>query len=276
MRWRFSNVKPCAVLFWADCLSSAEKSFNGVVAATDDLVTIVIAVRNAADTLAACLSSCIEQDYPKKEIVVVDGASTDGSVDIIATYTPHLAWWESKADAGIFDAWNKAIESSKGEWICFLGADDRWSCATSLSKLMAVALSEKVNFVCGRIYKKGRLGRAGFIFGEQWDERRMGFRMTVAHAGMLHARSLFRQFGKFDSSFLVAGDYEFLLRSAGGIKAGFVTDVVVEMGGDGVSSRMLLTVWREGYRALRNTPRYGAFKAWRFVLAFAMKRLFVF
>ena len=82
-------------------------------------------MRNGAETIQRCLDSVLAQQAGLAEIVVVDGASTDGTVAILERNAKRLASWSSEPDRGICDAWNKALARVRGEWVLFLGADDR-------------------------------------------------------------------------------------------------------------------------------------------------------
>jgi glycosyltransferase involved in cell wall biosynthesis len=92
------------------------------------LITFVLAIFNASKTLTQCLNSVAQQSCKDFELVVIDGGSTDGSVEILRSQASHFAYWTSEPDRGVYDAWNKALQHARGEWICFLGADDYlWS-----------------------------------------------------------------------------------------------------------------------------------------------------
>ncbi len=87
-------------------------------------ISIIIVTYNAAKTLQASLDSIYRQKYPAIEIVMIDGASTDNTVEIIKQNADNLSYWVSEKDAGIYDAMNKGIKHATGNWIYFLGADD--------------------------------------------------------------------------------------------------------------------------------------------------------
>ena len=88
------------------------------------LVSIIIPVLNGATTLRQCLDSIKEQTYPKLELIIIDGGSTDTTVDILREYGGQISRWDSEPDDGVYDAMNKGVNISTGDWIYFLGADD--------------------------------------------------------------------------------------------------------------------------------------------------------
>ena len=88
------------------------------------IISIVIAVFNGEGTLQKCIDSVVGQGYPDKELVIMDGGSTDKTIEILNANDKCIDYWESMADRGISHAWNKGLERTQGEWIIFLGADD--------------------------------------------------------------------------------------------------------------------------------------------------------
>ncbi len=89
------------------------------------LISIVAVVLNGAETLERAIQSVLEHKSGDCEYIIIDGGSTDGSVDIIKKYQSCLTYWASEPDHGVYDAMNKAIRIAKGKWVYFLGADDQ-------------------------------------------------------------------------------------------------------------------------------------------------------
>jgi glycosyltransferase involved in cell wall biosynthesis len=234
-------------------------------------LSLVIPVFNAAATLEATLRSCLAQRGVALELIVVDGGSTDGSVEIVRRHADRLAWWVSERDGGIYDAWNKGLARATQPWIAFFGADDTWAHPEAAARLMALARHPEVNLVTARLRKTAHNGVPARVFGEPWSMRRMRMFMGVAHAGMPHHRSLFDRHGAFDTRFRIAGDYDFLLRAGPDIRAAYLDEVVAEMGGAGVSSTQLSRVRDESVRALAVAPSAGRFWAGVFWLRFVLR-----
>ena len=100
-----------------------------------------MAVLNGEAGLGRALDSIVGQTYPEVEVVVMDGGSTDGTLDILRGYGPRIAHWASGRDTGVFNAWNKALDHVTGDWICFLGADD-WYAGNDVMARVAAQITE--------------------------------------------------------------------------------------------------------------------------------------
>lgn len=210
------------------------------------LISVIIAVHNSKQTLRACLESYVAQTYPRKELIVIDGGSTDGSPDLIREYAHAISYWQSEADRGIYDAWNKGISYAKGDWVTFIGADDAFSDPEALEALASAATAD-TDLVYARAAVIDGAGRRRCERGEAWDYERMKRDVIISHPGSLHRRPLFEQHGVFDDSFRIAADYEFLLRVGARARARFVDRVVVDVGDAGVSNKQRVRLLRERF-----------------------------
>jgi glycosyltransferase involved in cell wall biosynthesis len=88
------------------------------------LLSIITVVLNGAATLERTLRSVFDQQFEDVDYVIIDGGSTDGSLDVIRRYESRIGYWRSEPDSGLYDAMNKGVRAAKGRWILFLGADD--------------------------------------------------------------------------------------------------------------------------------------------------------
>lgn len=163
------------------------------------------------------MESITAQDYPAKELIVMDGGSTDGTLSLLEKHRRHMAYFESASDRGIYHAWNKALDHAHGEWICFLGADDFfWSphALTEMAPFLTEAAEKGIRVVYGQVVKINQAGSILRVEGKPWQKIRwlMPHGMPLPHPGLMHHRSLFETHGVFDESFRIAGDYDLLLR----------------------------------------------------------------
>jgi glycosyltransferase involved in cell wall biosynthesis len=222
--------------------------------APDLTVTVITCVYNAKDCIADCIESVLNQDYPALEYIVVDGGSTDGTTDIIKRYEAKIDYWISEPDAGIFDAWNKGLKLATGQWIAFLSADDVYL-PGAISQYMDLARENpSAEFLSARAQLIHPSGYSP-VFGAPWAWPACARAMTTIHVGTMHRRSLFDQYGNFDTSFRSAGDYEFLLRAGSKLKAAFTPMVTVMMRAGGASESTANLYERRRLKILRGVRK---------------------
>ena len=193
--------------------------------------SIVTAAYNCVSTIEHCIESVGRQRHCNREHIVIDGGSTDGTLDLIRRYSASLAYWVSEPDRGIYHAWNKALARARGDWICFLGADDYFWSPDTLERLAPVLADAypPVRLVYGQVALVNERGEETQRLGEPWHAVRDRFRqiMCLPHTGVMHHRSLFEAHGPFDESYRIGGDYEMLLRELCAGEARFVPGLVV-------------------------------------------------
>lgn len=219
-------------------------------------VSIIVPVLNTRDTLRRCLDSILGQKNADLELIVVDGGSTDGSVDVLREYGDRIAFWESRPDGGVYPAFNRGVRQATGEWLYFLGSDDwLWSddVLQRLTPHLASAYPE-YRVVYGQVMYVNRKGEILTPLGEPWSRFRRHFLQghMVPHQAVFHHRSLFEEHGPFNETFRVAGDYEFLLRELAHRPALFVPDVIIagyQHGGGSSVPENWMRVLRERRRA---------------------------
>lgn len=235
------------------------------------LVSVVTVVRNGAATLEKAIRSVADQDYPNLEYVIVDGGSDDGSVDIIRRWAHRIAYWRSEPDGGIYNAWNKAVGFAGGDWIAFLGADDEFTPGAIAAYVRRIGEpdGDALDFVSSRAILVGASGQVLQVIGRPWSWPAFQRYMTVAHVGSMHHRRLFERLGRYDETYRICGDYEFLLRAGPDLRAGFMNQVTVAMGAGGISGSGL-TALREQMRAKLETGKRPALRAaWEYRVAIA-------
>lgn len=221
--------------------------------------SIIVATYNVADTLPACLESIAAQEGATYEVLVADGASTDGTCEILEAARDRFKLLISEPDRGVYDAWNKLLPHATGKWVLFLGADDE----LSGSDVLAAAAASLSHAVPDTMYAYGRVrlqsdGEIIETFGQQdfptgkWRVRR---HRPFSHTGLFHRRELFERFGAFDPSYRIAGDSEFLTRTLIHNEIGVLrldqNVAIMGMGGLSSSLESRLTAYLEDIRGLR-------------------------
>ena len=222
-------------------------------------ISVITAVYNNRETIAAALDSVLGQAGVNVELVVIDGGSTDGTLEVLRAYADRLDVLVSEPDRGIYDALNKGIELASGEVVGFLHSDDLFADANALAWIAAAFAEFNVGAVYGDLFyvRKNDPGRVV----RQWragdfSRRRLARGWMPPHPTLYVRRSLYAQHGLFDTSFRIAADYDFTLRlfCRADIGVHYIPEVLVKMRVGGASNRSLRNILlksREDLRALR-------------------------
>lgn len=164
------------------------------------LISVITVVFNGENYLEQTIKSVIEQSYDHVEYIIIDGGSKDGTLDIIKNYEGQIDYWVSEEDEGIYDAMNKGIDCSTGNWIFFLGSDDYIFSENTFSKIVNWLCSD-VNFICGNIeYTSGSIFKSTIGF-------KTNIINTCHHQACFYKRDLFNSF-RYDISYKIVSDYE--------------------------------------------------------------------
>lgn len=222
-------------------------------------ISVITAVFNARDTIRDALNSVSEQDYSDIEHVVVDGASTDGTAEIIESCRSSIDVLVSERDEGIYDALNKGIAIASGDVIGFLHADDLFSDHRVLSRIAHAMADQAVDAVYGDLNYVSRRDSQRVIRHWQsgvFSKRRLSWGWMPPHPTFYVRRRVYERLGAFDTSFRIASDYDCMLRflAQGDIVPKYIPEVLVVMRVGGASNRSLENVLQkscEDYRALR-------------------------
>ena len=220
-----------------------------------------------ADVLPGCLNSIKAQTYPRLEVIVADGASTDGTLDILREYEAKINLrWMSEPDEGVTDGWNKVLPTASGDWIYFLGADDR----LNHPECMARAAERLVDAPAGTLIAYGVSraiwpnGKIGFSDGRPWEKIRHKFNLSLCfgHQVTFHSPELFKRFGTFDTNCIYSADWKIILQSLSHADPYAIGGIVIAdwyWGGQSSLPRYRLDVMRE-YRAFQR--ELGCHPSW--------------
>lgn len=169
------------------------------------IVSIVIVVYNAAETIEQTLKSIISQTYQNKRIIIRDGGSTDGTLKIIKNYNQFIYSCVSKIDKGIYDAMNKSVESISGDYIYFLGADDVFFNNSSLEnfiKKMDQTDKKHINTIYyGNVIYKNQ----NIVYGGKFSNLKFCLR-NICHQSILYPRSVFNRYS-YDLNYRYLADF---------------------------------------------------------------------
>lgn len=202
-------------------------------------ISIIIATWNAGKTLKKCLDSIITQLTPEVELLIIDGGSTDQTLDIISNYLQYISHSLSEKDKGIYDAWNKGIKHAKGDWIMFIGADDILlpnALSSYLNFIHSTENIDKYDYICTLNEHVDKNGKNLKILGGEprWSIYRKN--MNAAHVASLHnKKNLFETIGYYDLNYNICADYDLLLRKRNNLKWLFLPVHIARMQVGGMS-----------------------------------------
>ena len=199
----------------------------------EPLLTVVTVVYNGALHIEKAIQSVLSQDYLNIEYIIIDGCSTDGTIDIIHRYQKIIDYWVSAPDQGIYDAMNKGIMLSRGELIGFLNSDDYYEPGA----IRAVIQDYKNKCYKGIYYGNSfviqsdlRIGYLSLGNASLW--RGLGFK----HQAMFVHRDIHKKFGLYNPAYRIAADYDFVLRAVSkGVKLIHIDKTLVNYSNTGAS-----------------------------------------
>lgn len=245
-------------------------------------ISVITATYNSGRTIGDTLESVLRQTYSDVELIVVDGASRDDTMDVVRRYEPRFGGrlhWTSEPDRGIYDAMNKGIARATGDVIGILNSDDFYTSDTVLERVAEAMAGGDVDAVYGDIHyvRDGDLHKCVRYYSSRPFRRglmRLGF--MPAHPSFYCRREVYERCGTFDTTYRVAADFENLLRLiyVNRIKTRYLPVDFVTMRTGGASTSGLSShrqIMRDHLRALRSngvwscTPLLGLryiYKIW--------------
>ncbi len=189
------------------------------------LVSIVTPSFNQACFLEYTLRSVLEQDYPNIEYLVVDGASNDGSLEIIKKYEQKLAWWVSEKDRGQAEAINKGFRKAKGEYIAWLNSDDMYARGAVRKVVGALQAEPQLGMVFSNVFSIDAENRIfnTMRYGAYGLADLMAFNI-IGQPGVFMRRAVLEQAGYMDLDYHYLLDHQLWLRIASNTPIRFVDD----------------------------------------------------
>jgi glycosyltransferase involved in cell wall biosynthesis len=217
------------------------------------LVSVITVVRNRAEQVEETIRAALGQTYPRIEYIVVDAASTDGTVEVLRRYDDRIGYWVSEPDTGIYDAMNKAIDLvvDPESYIIFANSDDRLYSPRAIERL--VEGGGGADLVYGKMTITD--GEASRVCGREVVLNDLAGE-TICHPATLIRRRVFDEVGKFDTSFRIAADYDLIVRCfAHPVTTRFVPEIVSRMSMGGASEDQFMISCRERKRVVRSRFR---------------------
>ena len=199
-------------------------------------ISIITITYNSEKHLEQTIQSIINQTYKIIQYIIIDGGSTDSTLDIIKKYADNISYWISEPDKGIADAMNKGLKIAQGDYVLFLHSDDYLENENAIENASQFLDRDHEIFLFNLYYSdnshKSLVKPRGLGW---WTNIKTG----VLHQSVLCSKTLFEKIGDFDTNFKIAMDYDFFLRAyRAGVKAKHINFTLSVMRKTGVSSRL--------------------------------------
>jgi len=195
-------------------------------------ISIITVVYNGSSYVEQCILSVLGQDYPNIEYIVIDGKSTDNTMNIVEKYKNKIDAVVSEVDDGIADAMNKGVRIASGEFVFFLNSDDYFVSNSVLNEVVS-SMPRNARLIITDIYfgvNRTRKVPRGFT-------PMMNVKTGIFHQGAICKKELFTQFGYFSTKLSIAFDFEFFLRLyRGGVNVFYIPLAMAMMRDVGISS----------------------------------------
>lgn len=238
-------------------------------------ISIITVSLNSVNTIEDCIKSVVNQSYKNIEYIIIDGASTDGTLDIIKKYENKISFWISEKDYGIYDAMNKGIKIAIGEVVGLLNSDDIYADNFVIEDIVEFITKKNVDSCYGnltyvdrkntnkiiRFWKAGKFIKSKFKIG--W---------MPPHPTFFVKNQIYERYGSFDLKFHMGADYELMLRLLykHNISTVYIPKVLVKMRTGGKNRPSFINVINNGISC------YHAWKANGFrpkIIIFLLKPL---
>ena len=229
-------------------------------------VSIITTVLNGADTIRACIRS-IQSQTLTVEHIIIDGGSTDGTMNIIKEHKDKIAKVVSEPDKGIYDALNKGIKLAKGEIIGFLHSDDFYAHDRVIGKVADVFVQYNVDSCYGdlKYVDKNNPGRViRYWKSSRYSYGKFKYGWMPPHPTFFVKKEIYEKHGYFNIDFKISADYELMLRflQRYSISTYYISDVLVNMRLGGKSNRNIKNMFiksSEDYKAWKVNDLNGGF-----------------
>lgn len=225
-------------------------------------ITIITAVYNRSDIVAEALDSILKQVYPHIELLLVDGGSTDGTLDVLGRYANQIDKIISEPDEGIYDALNKGLQHASGDVIGFLHADDVFADCNALARVAEAFSDPMLDAVYGDLVyigsDKPELVVRHWVSGEFSTEKlRKGW--MLPHPTLYLRREVYQRLGGFDKRYQIAADYDFIIRllSEENLRVKYIPMVQVKMRLGGKSNNSFKNMIRKSLEDYFVMRKYG-------------------
>jgi len=230
-------------------------------------ISIITVVYNNAASIGQCIQSVLSQSFPDIEYIVIDGGSTDGTCKIIEKSRQQIMQYVSEHDGGMYFGLNKGIRMATGDIVGILHSDDLFHGPDVVSDVAKVFNRTGCDAVYGDLWYVAKNNPEKVI--RNWKSTPFNVRnfyhgWMPPHPTLFMKRSIYNEFGLFDTSYKIAADYDLMLRTIGSGKlhCEYLPEVITHMRVGGASNKSLRNIWlksSDDWHALRRNKKGGLY-----------------
>ncbi len=211
-------------------------------------VSIITVVKNNRSYIEDCIKSVITQQYPNYEYIIIDGRSTDGTIDIIKKYYNYISIFISEPDGGIYDAMNKGIKLATGDIIGILNSDDIYNTNDVITEVVREFTEKGVDAVFADLVYVDRNNTdkiVRYYKSANFTPNKFAYGWMPAHPTFFLKREYYEKYGLFKTDYKIAADYELLVRLLGKNKLSYsyLQKVIIKMRSGGISTSSFKSNW---------------------------------
>lgn len=215
-------------------------------------VSIITAVFNNVNEIRNAIESVLSQNYPNIEYIIIDGGSTDGTLDIIKSYEEKINHLISESDQGIYDALNKGLQKCTGDIIGFLHSDDIFNNQYVISEIIQTFKINNCDATYGDLVYVAKVDPSiiiRFWKSSNFELKNFKYGWMPAHPTLFLKKEVYNNFGHFNIKYQIAADYDFILRTlaSGTLKCIYMPIVVTKMKTGGASNKSLKNIWKKSF-----------------------------
>lgn len=233
-------------------------------------ISIITVVLNSIGTIKQTMDSILAQTYPNIELIVIDGGSTDGTVDFIKKNEKYISFWSSSPDAGIYDAMNKGIKAATGLYIWFMNSGDQIFDPTTLDKMMfGMPPNTDVLYGCAELHKSD-----GSIYKVMFPPKKLTWKslaggkgsIVICHQSFLVRRAIAEP---YDLSYRYTSDHDWMIRMLKKSSVIINTNhIISKYALGGFTSKNISNCWRDRIKIV--AKHYSAMSVLRTLFWFVM------
>ena len=222
-------------------------------------ISIITISYNSSKTITDTIRSVLEQDYDDIEYIIIDGKSTDHTVEIINSYGDRISRYISEKDKGIYDAMNKGVSLAKGHIVGFINSDDMLNSNDCVAEIVKAFETTNSDVVYGdKIYTKSNNPDKVIRYWRAGEYNRNNFKKgwMPPHLSTYIRRELYEKYGQYRMDFKIAADYELMFRFMykNNAKSKYLPKVIARMRAGGISNKSIKNIL---------ISNYEVYKSWR-------------